>query len=159
MYNSKTPSGEPWQNLGGRGRGWKESMGVPPPSSILCVTVLCNNYSLYAAEEDHTAVYQELIDIKSKCLQLGMELGLPPSLLFDTLLKTFHQDKDQAFSKVLLTWLRQEYNIERFGPPTWRRLVEAVDSPTGGNNSGLAKTIASRHPMAGMITILSCVCL
>ena len=43
-------------------------------------------------------------------------------------------------------WLRQSYNIEKYGPPTWRKLVEAVGSPTGGNNRALAKGIASRHP-------------
>jgi len=36
--------------------------------------------------------------------------------------------------------------VERFGEPTWRRLVEAVEDHVGGNNFALAKTIAREHP-------------
>ena len=35
--------------------------------------------------------------------------------------------------------------VER-GKPTWRRLVEAVEDPVGGNNHALAQTIARQHP-------------
>ena len=41
--------------------------------------------------------------------------------------------------------------MERFGPPTWRILVEAVDRKAGGNNHDLAKEIASDHPTAGIM--------
>ena len=46
---------------------------------------------------------------------------------------------------MLLVWLRHSYNIDKHGPPTWRRLVEAVDNDAGGNNRALAKKIASNH--------------
>ena len=36
--------------------------------------------------------------------------------------------------------------VERFGEPTWRRLVEAVEDEVGGNNSALAQKIARQHP-------------
>ena len=36
--------------------------------------------------------------------------------------------------------------VERFGKPTWRRLVEAVEDHVGGNNRALAQTIAAEHP-------------
>ena len=35
--------------------------------------------------------------------------------------------------------------VER-GKPTWRRLVEAVEDPVGGNNHALALKIAAEHP-------------
>ena len=35
--------------------------------------------------------------------------------------------------------------MERFGPPTWKALVEAVAHPGGGNHKGLAMEIAKRH--------------
>ena len=39
------------------------------------------------------------------------------------------------------------YNqVKRFGKPTWRRLVEAVEDPAGGNNHALALNIAAEHP-------------
>ena len=36
--------------------------------------------------------------------------------------------------------------VERFGKPTWRRLVEAVENRVGGNNRALALKIAAEHP-------------
>ena len=36
--------------------------------------------------------------------------------------------------------------MERFGEPTWRRLVEAVKDKVGGNNPALAQKIARDHP-------------
>ena len=38
--------------------------------------------------------------------------------------------------------------VERFGKPTWRRLVEAVEDCVGGNNPTLAQTVAGDHPGA-----------
>ena len=38
--------------------------------------------------------------------------------------------------------------VEKFGKPTWRRLVEAVKDHVGGNNCALAQTIARDHPDA-----------
>ena len=42
--------------------------------------------------------------------------------------------------------------VKRFGNPTWRRLVEAVEDPVGGNDHALAQKIAAKHP--GMQPIL-----
>ena len=52
-------------------------------------------------------------------------------------------DAECALNDMLLLWLCQKYNVEKFGPPTWRGLVKAVDKKTGGNNHQLAKKIAS----------------
>ena len=38
--------------------------------------------------------------------------------------------------------------MERFGEPTWRRLVEAVEDSVGGNDSALAQKIARQHPVS-----------
>ena len=60
--------------------------------------------------------------------------------------KKYEFDDEQALNGVLLLWLKKEYNVEKFGPPTWRMLVEAVNKKTGGNNYELAKQIALNHP-------------
>ena len=36
--------------------------------------------------------------------------------------------------------------VPRFGKPTWKRLVEAVEDCVGGNNPALAQEIARNHP-------------
>ena len=35
--------------------------------------------------------------------------------------------------------------MDRFGPPTWRKLVEIVEDPAAGNNKALADEIARKH--------------
>lgn len=97
-------------------------------------------------EADLCDVCRELVSIKAKYYQLGVKLGLPPQEL-DAIRKEDPQDVDQVFTKAILRWLRQEYNITRFGIPTWRGLVEAVGSPAGGNNHALAMDIALKHPV------------
>lgn len=74
-------------------------------------------------------------------------------------LETIHKrypdhDTEQALNDVLLLWLNKQYNVERFGPPTWRMLVEAVNKKSGGNNYELAKQIASNHPAGRYILLL-----
>ena len=89
-------------------------------------------------------MYRECINIQSSYYQFGIELGLPLREM-DAIKKAFHQDITQAFTEVLSIWLRHRYDVKRYGPPTWRRLVEAVDSSTGGSNHALAKKIAGNH--------------
>ena len=86
--------------------------------------------------------------IKYAYYQLGRELGLPPSELKS--IKRANQPVEEMIDDVLLLWLKQCYDVQRHGLPTWRRLVEAVDSPNGGNNPVLAVDIANRHLMPGM---------
>ena len=100
-----------------------------------------------AGEDDFHDLYRELVTIKANYYQLGIGLGLPPGEL-QTICKGA-QCIEQAFTEVLLAWLRQCYKVERFGSPTWRRLVEAVDSPAGGNNHALAKELANKHSIIG----------
>ena len=110
--------------------------------------------SLYIAEDDFHTVYSELLTVKANYYQLGIGLGLPPGELL-TAIRKGPQDIELAFSDVLLSWLRQCYNVDRFGFPTWRKLVEAVNSQAGASNPALAADIAARHPA---ISMLSCWC-
>ena len=44
-----------------------------------------------------------------------------------------------------MEWLKQNYDVTRYGPPTWKALVDAVGHSAGGNNRAEAEGIASRH--------------
>ena len=101
-------------------------------------------FPMSIAEEDFHEVYRELWTIKANYHQLGVMLGLPPGEL-QTIKLANSQNVAQAFTDVLLTWLRQQYNVHKRGHPTWQRLVEAVDSPCGGSNPALAIRIAESH--------------
>ena len=88
------------------------------------------------------------MSIIAEYYKFGISLRLKPGEL-QAIRKSCGQDVDQAFTDVLLAWLRQRYNIAKYGPPTWRMLVRAVDSPAGGNNPALALTIVGNHAING----------
>ena len=46
-------------------------------------------------------------------------------------------------------WLEKNYNVKKFGPPTWKSLVEAVGHRAGGANMALAEKIAKSHKAEG----------
>ena len=86
------------------------------------------------------------MSLKSQYYELGVALKVHRQEL-DSIHSSLGENPQKALSSVLLAWLQQKYNVQRFGQPTWRMLVEAVDSPAGGNNHALAQKIASNHPV------------
>ena len=95
---------------------------------------------------------EEVLDIKSMCFALGRSLRLRNDDIGAIRNKYPNKsDHEQALNDVLLLWLKKAYNVERFGPPTWRMLVEAVNKKSGGNNYELARQIALNHPAGSTI--------
>ena len=45
----------------------------------------------------------------------------------------------------LTLWLQGDYDTAKHGPPTWRKLVDAVANSSGGNDLTLALEIAQAH--------------
>ena len=90
---------------------------------------------------------KEIVRVKANYKAFGMILGLGYAQL-ENIQKTplCIIDIGTALTEVVLAWLQQKYNTARFGLPTWRKLVEAVDSEAGGNDHTLAKEIAAHHP-------------
>ena len=113
---------------------------------IVCMLV-------YIAENDLLGVQKAVIDLKANYYQLGVSLLLPPREL-DAIRAAYSQNIDQALTEVLLVWLRHRYQVDKHGPPTWRRLVEAVDNPAGGNNHTLAMNIAAAHRSEGKFIVV-----
>ena len=107
-------------------------------------------HSLTDEEHIHD-VLQEVVHIQAKYFQFGVQLGVPGQKL-NAIRTTFNHDIFQAFYEVLLVWLRHTYSVEKYGLPTWQKLVEAVDNPAGGDNHALAKSIASHHPAISTYT-------
>ena len=52
----------------------------------------------------------------------------------------------ECLSEMLTCWLNRNYNVERFGEPTWQAVVKVVTHPAAGNNHALALSIAKTHP-------------
>ena len=108
----------------------------------------CNNYvpNNYVGEDDLSNVLKAVLPIKSGYFSLGQCLQLQIADL-ESIRKANpnKSDADQALSDILKLWLQKKYDVETYGPPTWRMLVQAVDQEAGGNNHQLAKKIASDH--------------
>ena len=101
---------------------------------------------MYIDEDDLSCVIKEIASIPSQLYYLlGRSLKLKISDLRN-ICDEYPTDAlaERLLEDVLLLWLNKEYNVDRFGPPTWRMLVEAVDD----KNHELAKEIASKYPAA-----------
>lgn len=77
---------------------------------------------------------------------VGSALGLPISTLDITKKK---QTPEECLFAVLTEWLKLNYNCDKHGMPTWRKLVEVIGDPAGGNDRDLARKIAQAHPKKG----------
>ncbi len=88
--------------------------------------------------------------ITDKWKSVGAGLRLKPSKLKE-IAAAHPGNPADCLSDVVTGWLNKEYNWERFGEPTWRRIVEVVEKPAAGGNPAAAVSIAERHP--GMIKV------
>ena len=71
-------------------------------------------------------------------------LGLPESQL--SKIKAEHHGKPGEFLREGINCLlRENFNTDKFGLLTWRRLVEAVADTAGGNDHRLARKIIAKH--------------
>ena len=107
---------------------------------------------LYSETTDLTDVMEEIELLQSVYYPFGQSLRLNIADL--KAICDAYPNADQALEEVILLWLDKKYNVEKFGKPTWRMLVEAVDRKRGGNNHELAKKIATKHPSGSSSLLL-----
>lgn len=95
-------------------------------------------------EDDLYEILDLLKGEEAKCFKtatlLKLKMGTVESIRKQT------PDLGEAMPKLFTEWLNHNYNVDKFGPPTWKKLVEAVAAPNGGGNRRLADKIASLHP-------------
>lgn len=96
-----------------------------------------------ADEDDLGDILSYLKDAQARCYHIGSALGLKQDIL-DTI-KQESTDHAEALTKIITNWLRKNYNFDRFGEPTWKRLAEAMNSSVGGGNTALAMEIVEDH--------------
>ena len=89
-------------------------------------------------------MYSELIPVAANWRSIGVALRLKHKTL-DSIQVGNSGDPTLCLTAMVREWLSRNYNVKRFGEPTWQRLVEAVGHPAGGANMALAREIARRH--------------
>ena len=105
--------------------------------------------SVYSDDDHHFAVQSELIPVAANWKNIGSALGLNLDVI-DNIDTSYSGDPHACLSLMVTEWLKRNYNVEKFGEPTWKRLVEVVGHPAGGANVALARKIDRRHKTGGM---------
>ena len=93
---------------------------------------------------DTRDVYREVIGLAGRWSGMCLALGLLPSDR-STIEAAHRGNPHDCLQAVVVKWLQKGYDYQRYGPPTWQMLVEAVGDPIGGNNLALAEAIAKKH--------------
>ena len=101
--------------------------------------------SLFTSELDALFdVTKELNPVSANWYNIGITLRLNPNKL-DGIQAWKGGGASVCLSLVVTEWLKRNYNVKRFGEPTWKWLVDAVGDSEGGANMALARDIARRH--------------
>ena len=99
--------------------------------------------------DDLYDVQKELIHVSAKWRSIGIALRLKPNIL-DGIEMRYNGDPSTCLTSTLTEWLNKNYNVKRFGEPTWQALVKVVGDPAGGADMALARDMAGRHKAGGM---------
>ena len=104
-------------------------------------------------EDDLPELRKALVEVSSRWKDFGISFGLKSSKL-----KEIGADGGKRpleyLCEVLTELLTRNYNVEKFGELTWRKVVEVVADPTAGDNTALAECIAKEHTSKIYIIIL-----
>ena len=94
-------------------------------------------------------VQKELYQVSAKWQSIGIALRLDPDIL-DGIQIMNNAEPQACMSSMLTKWLKRNYNVTRFGEPTWQWLVDVVGDSAGGAHMVLARDIARRYKLRGM---------
>ena len=99
-------------------------------------------------EEEANTVFKAIQGKAGKYADIGRGFGLAPSTI-ENIQENHPGDSSEALVEVIKTWIRQDFNTDKYGVPSWRKVVEVI----GGFDKLLAKRIAKAHPATGMVTL------
>lgn len=113
----------------------------------LCIHHVSSNIVITASteDEDFGDVKEAVITTLHRWQYVANALGLRPAET-KTISSTYQGNPEKCMDDAILVWLRRAHNEKKFGPPTWKRLVQAIAARAGGNNTALAMKIAKDHP-------------
>ena len=77
-----------------------------------------------------------------KAIGRGLRIG---SGRLDMIQEDNSRNSKECLSEMLTCWLKRNYDVERFGKPSWRAVVKVVAHPAAGDNCTLALNIAEKH--------------
>ena len=117
-------------------------------STILAYFIAFTYHYFLTGEDDHFDILTEMMPVLSSWKAIGRGLRIDSGRL-DTIEESNPGKPKECLSKVLTCWLNRNYNVERFGEPTWRAVVKVVAHPAAGDNCALALRIVKQHSLTG----------
>ena len=99
---------------------------------------------IYAGINDLFDVATELDDVANKWKEIGLALRLRDSAL--TVIEEEGKSVHGCLKEMLKLWLKQSYDVKKYGKPSWKMLAEAVRIGSGGNNPAIADQIEQKYP-------------
>ena len=109
---------------------------------------MCHYYKrtyLFPEEDDLSFVLDALNEVVSQWKIIGVHFGLKLSKL-NEIEEANRGDLKKCFLDMVTNWLCRNYNVKKFGEPSWRKVVEVMANPAAGENAVLATAIATKHP-------------
>ena len=98
-------------------------------------------------------MYDAVFDCRAKWNNLCLALRISPGDL-SAVEEKRHGDVVACLRDGLSLWLQGCYDKVKYGPPTWRMLVDAVANSAGGDDHSLALEIAKEHRGKERMSIL-----
>ena len=95
-------------------------------------------------EDDHFDILTEMMAVAGSWKTVGRGLRIDSGHL-NVIQESNSGKPKECLSEMLTCWLNRNYNVERFGEPTWRAVVKVVAHPAAGDNCALALSIAEQH--------------
>lgn len=96
--------------------------------------------------KDLPYIRMAMINVSSHWYNIGIHVGIPTGTL-DKFRSKNRNDPDNCLTCVLAEWLKN--CSERWGPPTWRKVIIAVSSRVGGDHPAQACKIAKEYKEYG----------
>lgn len=93
---------------------------------------------------DLGAVTCAVSSIGGRLNTFAVQLGLSPNTV--EVAQNECTTVSERLQRIILEWLRRNYDTKIHGLPSWRRLCTAVASKAGGRDKSLALEIADQHP-------------
>ena len=103
--------------------------------------------------DDYYNVLSELNPLAACWKNIGFALRLKPDAL-EKIDRQHSGDLSACLASMVKEWLKRNYNVEKFGEPTWQRLAEAVGDPAGGADKALSMRIAEQHSMSTKVVVV-----
>ena len=101
---------------------------------------LPNNGMLCSDIDDLRDVIREVKPLTAQWRQLCNQLGIKENSL-DVVEHNYPRDADMCLYKALVEWLKQNYDHQRHGKPSWRKLAEVIWSL----DRALFQTVTEAH--------------